>query len=100
MKISRVLSNRASHCGVLPSTPLADSPTRRRGKMSLLIRRDATFRISGALHLAIFEQPEKDDFSAFCYFRSFSFLSFLMIFGMKKEKTKRPTEKKTLRESN
>ena len=29
-----------------------------------------------------------------------SFLSFLMIFGMKKEKTKRPTEKKTLEESN
>jgi len=27
-------------------------------------------------------------------------LSFLMIFGMKKEKTKRPTEKKTLKESN
>jgi hypothetical protein len=46
------------HCGVPPSTPLADSPTRRRGKMSLLIRRDATLRISGALHLGIFEQPE------------------------------------------
>jgi hypothetical protein len=29
-----------------------------------------------------------------------TFLSFLMIFGMKKEKTKRPTEKKTLKESN
>jgi hypothetical protein len=28
--------------------------------MSLLIRRDATLRISGALHLGIFEQPEKD----------------------------------------
>jgi hypothetical protein len=27
-----------------------------------------------------------------------SFLSFLMIFGMKKEKTKRPTEKKTFEE--
>ena len=26
---------------------------------SLLIRRDATLRISGALHLDIFEQPEK-----------------------------------------
>jgi hypothetical protein len=68
------------------------------------LRRTAKYasflRISGALHLAIFEQPEKDDFSAFCYFRSFSFLSFLMIFGMKKEKTKRPTEKKTLKESN
>ncbi len=49
-------------CGVQPGTPLADSPTRRRGKMSLLIRRDATLRISGALHLALFEQPEKDDF--------------------------------------
>jgi hypothetical protein len=68
------------------------------------LRRTAKYasflRISGALHLAIFEQPEKDDFSAFCYFRSFSFLSFLMIFGMKKEKIKRPTEKKTLKESN
>jgi hypothetical protein len=29
-----------------------------------------------------------------------SFLRFLMIFGMKKEKIKRPTEKKTLKESN
>ncbi len=36
-------------CSVHLSTPLADSPTRRRGKMSLLIRRDATLRISGAL---------------------------------------------------
>ena len=49
-------------CSVQPSTPLADSPTRRRGKMSLLIRRDATLKISGALHLTLFEQPEKDDF--------------------------------------
>jgi len=55
----------------------ADSPSCRRGKKSLLIRRDATphpsslrrtakyaslLRISGALHLAIFEQPAKDDF--------------------------------------
>jgi hypothetical protein len=32
--------------------------------MSLLIRRDATLRISGALHLAFFEQPEKMTFSA------------------------------------
>jgi len=38
---------------------LADSPTRRRGKMSLLMRRDATLRISGALHPSIFEQPDK-----------------------------------------
>ncbi len=30
--------------------------------MSLLIRRDATLRNSGALHLAPFEQPRKDDF--------------------------------------
>lgn len=30
----------------------------------------------------------------------FSFLNFLMIFGMKREKTNRQTEKKTLRESN
>jgi len=49
-------------CSVQPSTPLADSPTRRRGKMSLLVRRDATLRNSGALHLAPFEQPRKDDF--------------------------------------
>jgi len=40
----------------------AGSPTRRRGKKSLLIRRDATLRISGALHLGIFEQPAKDEF--------------------------------------
>jgi hypothetical protein len=49
-------------CGVLLNTPPAGSPTRRRGKKSLLIRRDATLRISGALHLTIFEQPGKDDF--------------------------------------
>jgi len=49
-------------CGVHPSTPWAGSPTRRRGKKSLLTRRDATLRISGALHLGIFEQPEKNDF--------------------------------------
>jgi hypothetical protein len=49
-------------CGVQPSEPPAGSPTRRRGKKSLLIRRDATLRISGALHLAFFEQPGKDDF--------------------------------------
>jgi hypothetical protein len=30
--------------------------------MSLLIRRDATLRIWGALHLGIFEQPAKNDF--------------------------------------
>jgi hypothetical protein len=59
-----VSSTGQAYCGVLPSTPLADSPTRRRGKMSLLIRRDATLKISGALHLTIFEQPEKDDFSS------------------------------------
>ena len=62
----------------------AASPSRRRGKESLLIRRDATLilprvkhgagllrstfkyasllRISGTLHLDIFEQPAKDDF--------------------------------------
>jgi len=40
----------------------AGSPTRRRGKKSLLIRRDATLRILGALHPGIFEQPAKDDF--------------------------------------
>jgi hypothetical protein len=65
------------------STPLAGSPTRRRGKQSLLIRRDATLRISGAPANGIsqgstciclparsrfgegrvlFEQPAKDDF--------------------------------------
>jgi hypothetical protein len=55
----------------------AASPSRRRGRKSLLIRRDATphpsslrrtakyaslLRISGALHLTLFEQPGKDDF--------------------------------------
>jgi hypothetical protein len=30
--------------------------------MSLLIRRDATLRISGALHLSIFEQPNNNGF--------------------------------------
>jgi len=39
------------------STPLAGSPTRRRGKKSLLIRRDATLRISGALHLPACAKP-------------------------------------------
>ncbi len=29
------------------------------GNKSLLIRRDATLRISGALHFGIFEQPEE-----------------------------------------
>jgi hypothetical protein len=48
-----------AYCGVHPSTPLADSPTRRRGKKSLLIRRDATLGISDALQQAIFEQPGK-----------------------------------------
>jgi hypothetical protein len=33
-------------CSVQPSTPLAGSPTRRRGKKSLLIRRDTTLRIA------------------------------------------------------
>jgi hypothetical protein len=45
-----------------PKYASAGSPTRRRGKKSLLIRRDATLRISGALHLGIFEQPAKDEF--------------------------------------
>jgi hypothetical protein len=55
----------------------AASPPWRRGKKSLLIRRDATpyplplrrtskyaslLRISGALHLGIFEQPAENDF--------------------------------------
>jgi len=30
--------------------------------MSLLIRRDATLRISDALHPGIFDQPEKNEF--------------------------------------
>jgi hypothetical protein len=47
-----------------PSTPLADSPTRRRGKMSLLIRRDATLRISEALHLTLLSNLKKMIFSA------------------------------------
>jgi hypothetical protein len=50
------------HCGVRSSTPLAGSPTRRRGKKALLIRRDATLRILDALHLGIFEQPAKRSF--------------------------------------
>jgi hypothetical protein len=58
----RILSNGASRCDVPPSTPQAGSLTRRRGKKSLLIRRDATLKILGALHLALFEQPGKDDF--------------------------------------
>ena len=45
---------------------LHDSPTRRRGSMSLLIRRDATLRMSGALHLCIFDQPGKKTFSTSC----------------------------------
>ena len=49
-------------CNLHPSTPLVDLLTRRRGKKSLLIRRDATLRISGALRLTLFEQPGKDDF--------------------------------------
>jgi hypothetical protein len=43
-----VSSTGKAYCGVPQSTPLADSPTRRRGKKSLLIRRDATLRILGA----------------------------------------------------
>jgi hypothetical protein len=54
--MSRLLKN-----GHLLRCPPA-SPSRRRGKKSLLIRRDATLRISGALQLALFEQPGKDDF--------------------------------------
>jgi len=33
---------------------------------SLLIRRDATLSISGALHLTIFEQPEKHNSFSSC----------------------------------
>jgi hypothetical protein len=40
----------------------AGSPTCRRGNKSLLIRRDATLRISGALHLGIFEHPGENHF--------------------------------------
>src|SRR4030042_4179689 len=54
-----VSSTGQAYCSVHSSTPLADSPTRRRGKKSLLIRRDATLRIAGALHLGIFDQPGK-----------------------------------------
>jgi hypothetical protein len=42
-------------------SPVA-SPPWRRGRKSLLIRRDATLRISGALHLGIFEHPGKNHF--------------------------------------
>ncbi len=48
-------------CSVHSSAPLADSPTRRRGMKSLLIRCDTTLRISGALHRGIFDQPEKNE---------------------------------------
>jgi hypothetical protein len=41
---------------------MAGSLTHRRGKKSLLIRRDATLRISGGLHLGIFDQPAKNEF--------------------------------------
>jgi hypothetical protein len=40
----------------------AASPSWWRGKKLLLIRRDATLRIPGALHLGIFDQPAKNDF--------------------------------------
>jgi hypothetical protein len=40
----------------------AASPSRWRGKKSLLTRRDATLRVSRALHLGIFEQPEENSF--------------------------------------
>ena len=43
---------------------------------SLLIRRDATLRISGALHLTFFEQPEKDDFFSSLIVRYFSNYNF------------------------
>jgi hypothetical protein len=42
----------------------AASPSWRRGKKSLLIRHDATLRISGALHPGIFEQPAENAFSS------------------------------------
>jgi len=35
-----------AYCGVHANMPLADLPTHRRGKRSLLIRRDATLRIA------------------------------------------------------
>jgi hypothetical protein len=54
----------AAYCKVRPP---AGSPTRRRGKKTLLIRRDATLRISGALHLDIFDQPEKVFFAKSCH---------------------------------
>jgi hypothetical protein len=53
---SRLLKN--AHLRRYP----AASPSRRRGKKSLLIRRDATLRISGVLHRGIFDQPEKNEF--------------------------------------
>ena len=72
----KATSNRLLKKGHLLRFPAA-SPSRRRGRESLLIRRDATphpsslrrtakyaslLRISGALHLALFEQPGKDYF--------------------------------------
>jgi len=43
---------------------LAGSPTRPRGKKSLLIRRDATLKISGALHLTFLNNLTERTFSA------------------------------------
>jgi hypothetical protein len=51
-----------AHLRRSPKYASAGSPTRRRGRKSLLIRRDATLRVSGALHLGIFEHPAKNDF--------------------------------------
>jgi len=58
---SRVKHGQAC-CGVQPSTTSSRLTNSPRGKKSLLIRRDATLRISWALYLALFEQPGKDDF--------------------------------------
>jgi len=53
-KTTKILSNRASPCGVQPSTPHSSG-----------FRLPAHSRFGegrGALHLALFEQPGKDDF--------------------------------------
>jgi hypothetical protein len=62
-RLSLLLSSRLLKNAHLLRYPAA-SPSWRRGNESLLIRRDATLRISGALHLGIFEQPAKITFSA------------------------------------
>jgi hypothetical protein len=54
------MTNRLLKNAHLRRYPVA-SLSRRRGKKSLLLRRDATLRISGALHPGIFDHPAKNE---------------------------------------